>query len=244
MANSADLDQLASSEANWSGFTLFAKQAYPGVAGQWLKRTGYSLRVNKSIKIALLSFRKEVYSKRKWIRSRWTKFIPLMENIFNKELSGLKNDQTVVSLCFLYKRRRKKLNMVFEKKDDYVLKSAKADWSSEAKRKFKSLTRCFCKLQSLVLFVFANEFIFCTFICDYSSCREMPFFAGAVKRHTMQFEIALILVNLMVLWDHCVHMLSMYRVQFRKIGYTFSESYYNKIALSTFWKGNLNWWAE
>ena len=28
MANSADLDQLASSEANWSGSTLFAKAWY------------------------------------------------------------------------------------------------------------------------------------------------------------------------------------------------------------------------
>ena len=31
MANSADPDQLASSEANWSGSTLFAKQ---GISGQ------------------------------------------------------------------------------------------------------------------------------------------------------------------------------------------------------------------
>ena len=28
MANSADQDQLASSEANWSGSTLFAKEGY------------------------------------------------------------------------------------------------------------------------------------------------------------------------------------------------------------------------
>ena len=28
MANSADSDQLATSEANWSGFTLFAKAGY------------------------------------------------------------------------------------------------------------------------------------------------------------------------------------------------------------------------
>ena len=28
MANSADLDQLASEEANWSGSTLFAKAGY------------------------------------------------------------------------------------------------------------------------------------------------------------------------------------------------------------------------
>ena len=28
MANSADLDQLASSEANWSGYILFAKAGY------------------------------------------------------------------------------------------------------------------------------------------------------------------------------------------------------------------------
>ena len=37
MANSADLDQLASEEANWSGSTLFAKAGYiPGSAGQGL----------------------------------------------------------------------------------------------------------------------------------------------------------------------------------------------------------------
>ena len=30
MANSADPDQLASSEANWSGSTLFAKQGISG----------------------------------------------------------------------------------------------------------------------------------------------------------------------------------------------------------------------
>ena len=39
MVNSADPDQLASSEANWSGSTLFANAgAYPGSAGQGLKR--------------------------------------------------------------------------------------------------------------------------------------------------------------------------------------------------------------
>ena len=31
MSNSADPDQLASSEANWSGSTLFAKTGYIGV---------------------------------------------------------------------------------------------------------------------------------------------------------------------------------------------------------------------
>ena len=37
MANSADPDQLASSEANWSGSTLFEKgRIYPGSAGQGL----------------------------------------------------------------------------------------------------------------------------------------------------------------------------------------------------------------
>ena len=35
MANSAEPDQLASSEANWSGSTLFAL-LYPGSAGQGL----------------------------------------------------------------------------------------------------------------------------------------------------------------------------------------------------------------
>ena len=38
MANSADPDQLASEEANWSGSTLFFKcRVYPGSAGQGLK---------------------------------------------------------------------------------------------------------------------------------------------------------------------------------------------------------------
>ena len=36
MINSADPDQLASSEANWSGSTLFTKTVYPGSAGQGL----------------------------------------------------------------------------------------------------------------------------------------------------------------------------------------------------------------
>ena len=39
MANSADPDQLASSEANWSESTLFAKgRVYPGSAGQELMK--------------------------------------------------------------------------------------------------------------------------------------------------------------------------------------------------------------
>ena len=38
MANSADPDQLASSEANWSGSALFAVRIYPGSAGQGLMR--------------------------------------------------------------------------------------------------------------------------------------------------------------------------------------------------------------
>ena len=41
MANSADPDQLASSEANWSGATLLQNRVYPGSAGQelinWMK---------------------------------------------------------------------------------------------------------------------------------------------------------------------------------------------------------------
>ena len=42
MANSADPDQLASSEANWSGSTLFAKQ---GIS--WLSRTRVKLNFSK-----------------------------------------------------------------------------------------------------------------------------------------------------------------------------------------------------
>ena len=35
MANSADADQLASSEANWSGSTLFAKASYIQIQQDW-----------------------------------------------------------------------------------------------------------------------------------------------------------------------------------------------------------------
>ena len=37
MANSADSDQLASSEANWSGSTVCKGRVYPGSAGQGLR---------------------------------------------------------------------------------------------------------------------------------------------------------------------------------------------------------------
>ena len=44
MANSADPDQLASSEANWSGSTLFAKAGYnPGSAGLGLRECKWKL---------------------------------------------------------------------------------------------------------------------------------------------------------------------------------------------------------
>ena len=36
MVNSADPDHFASSEANWSGSTLFVKTVYQGSAGQGL----------------------------------------------------------------------------------------------------------------------------------------------------------------------------------------------------------------
>ena len=43
MTNSADPDQLASSEANWSGSSLFAKAGYnPSSAGQGLIKTSSS----------------------------------------------------------------------------------------------------------------------------------------------------------------------------------------------------------
>ena len=49
MTNSADPDQLASSEANWSGSTLFYKgRVYPGSAGQGLinqKQEGTSVNL-------------------------------------------------------------------------------------------------------------------------------------------------------------------------------------------------------
>ena len=53
MANSADPDQLASSEANWSGSTLFAKTVYPGSPEQRLichkNMIWYSLEVPHNI---------------------------------------------------------------------------------------------------------------------------------------------------------------------------------------------------
>ena len=45
MANSADPDQLASSEANWSGSTLFAKQ---GISG--LSKSNVNLKIFDYIK--------------------------------------------------------------------------------------------------------------------------------------------------------------------------------------------------
>ena len=45
MANSADPDHLASSEANWSGSTLFAKQDISGSAGQVLKFSYFSTKL-------------------------------------------------------------------------------------------------------------------------------------------------------------------------------------------------------
>ena len=39
MANSADPDQLASSEANWSGSTLFAKQGISGLSRTRVKKS-------------------------------------------------------------------------------------------------------------------------------------------------------------------------------------------------------------
>ena len=41
MGSSADPDQLASSEANWSGFTVYKGSIYPGSAGQGLKTSLY-----------------------------------------------------------------------------------------------------------------------------------------------------------------------------------------------------------
>ena len=43
MANSADPDQLASSEANWSGSTLFAKQGISGFSRTRVKSQSHNL---------------------------------------------------------------------------------------------------------------------------------------------------------------------------------------------------------
>ena len=54
MANSADPDQLASSEANWSGSTLFAKAGYIRIQqdkGKFLFLTCYVQRISISNKV-------------------------------------------------------------------------------------------------------------------------------------------------------------------------------------------------
>ena len=48
MANSADPDQLASSEANWSGSTLFAKAGYIQVQQDKGKETKHKIIIMKS----------------------------------------------------------------------------------------------------------------------------------------------------------------------------------------------------
>ena len=57
MTNSADPDQLASSEANWSGSTLFAKgRAYLGSAGPGLISASYQdcdIRTKQSYRLVL-----------------------------------------------------------------------------------------------------------------------------------------------------------------------------------------------
>ena len=47
MANSADPDQLASSEANWSGSTLFAKKDISGFSRTRVKKQSYCFSLDK-----------------------------------------------------------------------------------------------------------------------------------------------------------------------------------------------------
>ena len=47
MANSADPDQLASSEANWSGSTLFAKQGKSGFSRTRVKKVELGIKICK-----------------------------------------------------------------------------------------------------------------------------------------------------------------------------------------------------
>ena len=66
MANSADPDQLASSEANWSGSTLFVKAGYIRVQLTRVKGNGYIVRGGNSVKIVFPPFKKNgVYYKGK-----------------------------------------------------------------------------------------------------------------------------------------------------------------------------------
>ena len=51
MANSADPDQLASSETNWSGYTLFAKEGHI-----WFSRTKVKISADDILKIFTLFF--------------------------------------------------------------------------------------------------------------------------------------------------------------------------------------------
>ena len=65
MTNSVDPDQLASSEANWSGSTLFAKAGYiyPGSAGQGLNFSRYKAYIFIATCTLLLEGRQIVNSK-------------------------------------------------------------------------------------------------------------------------------------------------------------------------------------
>ena len=61
MTNSADPDQLASSEANWSGPTLFAKAGYPSSAEQGL--TSVQIFWNSICYLFLLSTLGKIFSR-------------------------------------------------------------------------------------------------------------------------------------------------------------------------------------
>ena len=63
MANSADPDQLASSEANWSGSTLFAKQGISGFSRtrvNWLAENDLN-SVDWAVNLHLCFFRHQTY---------------------------------------------------------------------------------------------------------------------------------------------------------------------------------------
>ena len=56
MTNSADPDQLASSEANWSGYTVCKDRVYPGSAGQGLRSRPASWSANFNMGIYILRY--------------------------------------------------------------------------------------------------------------------------------------------------------------------------------------------
>ena len=101
MANSADSEKLASSEANWSGSTLFAKiytvckgRAYTGSAGQGLTTEITNDNSNEKSSIKIFSLVKEIYY------SFINKFNDTGSKVFNFQAFKQKHQQSSLVFCF------------------------------------------------------------------------------------------------------------------------------------------------